>query len=146
MISKVLLAIDGSQNSLRAAEHAYKLMQMNRDMDMKVLNVVPLLAGSEEKPAYKFAGKGEDIEKNLYKRAKIILDEVMMIFNRERMDVNLAIEKGDAGEIIAACASEGKYELIVMGLRGQNEKMERDLGSVSQKVIRLADCPVTLVK
>lgn len=41
MISKVLVPVDGSQNSLRAAEHALELMKMNRYMEMTILNVVP---------------------------------------------------------------------------------------------------------
>lgn len=146
MISKVLLAIDGSQNALRAAEHAFKLMLMNRDMKMTVLNVIPDAKSQEELPAYRFQGKNGDLEKDLYKRAKIIFDEVMMIFNRERLDAGLAIERGEAGEIIASYALTGGYELIVMGLRGQRDCRAEGLGSVSLKVVRLAECPVTLVK
>lgn len=146
MISRVLVAIDGSQNSVRAAEHALKLMDMNHEMTMTVINVIPVLDRSGETQANDPGWKVEDQEKKLYKSSKIILDEVMMIFNKNGLEVRLAIEKGDAGEIIASSAVEGSYELIIMGLRGQNDNRDRDLGSVSQKVLRLATCPVTLVK
>lgn len=146
MISKVLVPVDGSQNSLRAAEHALKVMKMNRDMEMTILNVVPVPENPDELSAFRFSGNGADNEKDLYKQSKIILDQVFTIFNKERLEVGLAIDKGDAGEKISSFAADGRYELIVMGLRGQSDRRDVDLGSVSLKVIRLAGCPVTLVK
>ena len=146
MISKVLVPVDGSQNSVRAAEHALKLMKMNRDMEMTILNVVSVPEDPEELLAFRFSGNGADNEKDLYKQSKMILDQVFTIFNKERLEVGLAIDKGDAGEKIATFAADGQYELIVMGLRGQSDQLDVDLGSVSLKVIRLVECPVTLVK
>lgn len=106
MISKVLVPVDGSQNSLRAAEHALELMKMNRYMEMTILNVVSVLEDPEELLAFRFSGQG-DVEKDLYKQSKVILDQVFTIFNKERLEVGLAIDKGDAGEKIASFPPTG---------------------------------------
>ena len=48
-------------------------------------------------------------------------------------------------EILEA-AKEGKYDLIVIGVKGISEVRETRLGSVSEKVIRNAQCPVLVIK
>ena len=50
-----------------------------------------------------------------------------------------------AREIIAA-AADGAADLIVMATHGRGEVHRRLVGSVADKVIRLAPCPVLVVK
>lgn len=54
--------------------------------------------------------------------------------------------EGDPVAEILGCAKRGEVDLIVMGSRGLGELKGLLIGSVSHKVIQLADCPVLTVK
>ena len=52
---------------------------------------------------------------------------------------------GDAAEEIVAAADRHKSEAIVVGRRGKGRLADLVFGSVSQKVVRFAGCPVVVV-
>lgn len=52
---------------------------------------------------------------------------------------------GDPADEILALAGEADYKLIVMGRRGRGAVAKLLLGSVSDKVVKSAGCPVTVV-
>jgi len=47
---------------------------------------------------------------------------------------------------IVACASAGKFDLIVVGSKGRGAIADLLLGSVAQRVLAMAQQPVLLVK
>jgi nucleotide-binding universal stress UspA family protein len=53
------------------------------------------------------------------------------------------LESGEPREAILAAAGEG-YDLIVMGTRGEATNVK--LGSIAQKVVRNASCPVLTIR
>ena len=59
---------------------------------------------------------------------------------------NDEIEQGNPAEVIVKMAKEGKYDLIAIGSHGHRTLGERVLGSVVEKVIRLAECPVVVCR
>jgi nucleotide-binding universal stress UspA family protein len=63
---------------------------------------------------------------------------------RVRMEQRL--EKGDPAETILRVASEIKCDLIVMGTQGRTGLERLVMGSVAEKVLRQATCPVLIVK
>ena len=60
--------------------------------------------------------------------------------------VNTRVEVGDPAATILAAASEEKPDFIVMGTRGLGSMKGLLMGSVSHKVVQLADCSVITVK
>jgi nucleotide-binding universal stress UspA family protein len=52
------------------------------------------------------------------------------------------LESGEPAHVIAKVAAEGKYDLIVMGTHGRTGLSHMMVGSVAEKVVRLAPCPV----
>jgi nucleotide-binding universal stress UspA family protein len=52
---------------------------------------------------------------------------------------------GDPAKEIITFAEEGHYDLIVMGRRGRGAVGKVLLGSVSDRVVKAASCPVTVV-
>lgn len=143
--SNVLLPSDGSEHSLKAAAYAAMLMKRNPDMNVTVLVVVPAsadLAGikdDEKELLMKY-------ENSLMEKGKEILDMTASVFISEGLKVNRVLEKGDPAGIIIEHSRQGHYDHIIMGSRGVSELRGLALGSVSHKVINLADCRVTLVK
>jgi nucleotide-binding universal stress UspA family protein len=65
------------------------------------------------------------------------------VFNADAAwDVQSTIRIGDPGDRIMACAEELGADLIVMATHGRNTLARLVLGSVAQKVMRHAHCPV----
>ncbi len=60
--------------------------------------------------------------------------------------VNTLVEAGDPAATILAVAGEEKPDFIVMGTRGLGTMTGLLIGSVSHKVVRLANCSVITVK
>lgn len=57
----------------------------------------------------------------------------------------LSVAVGDPGAVIAQTAEHGQYGMIVMGTRGRSQQARLPLGSVAERVVRLATCPVLTV-
>jgi nucleotide-binding universal stress UspA family protein len=62
------------------------------------------------------------------------------------LPVEHLLAEGDAGEAIVRAAREGKCDLIVLGTHGRTGLGRTLLGSVAEKVLRQALCPVLTVK
>ncbi|MFA4884645.1 MAG: universal stress protein [Desulfotomaculaceae bacterium] len=132
--SKVLLPSDGSDNSLKAAGYAARLMKTNSDMKLSVLVVVPESSGFK------------NIDQAMEDKGSEIMNKTVAVFSDNGLKVEKFIEKGDPATIIIQYAERGNYDHIIMGSRGVSELRGASIGSVSHKVIHLANCRVTLVK
>lgn len=132
--SKVLLPSDGSDNSIKAATYAARLMKLNPEMKLTVLVVVPESSGFGE------------FDSMMEAKGKEILKKTVGIFAGEGLEVEGVKQKGDPAGVIIDYAGRGNYDHIIMGSRGVGELRGVTVGSVSHKVIHLADCRVTLVK
>lgn len=132
--SRVLLPSDGSDTSLKAAAYASRLMKTNPDMKLTVLVVVPESSGFAE------------VDKAMEEKGKEIMNRTLRGFSEEGLEVEKYIEKGDPAAVIINYAERGSYDHIIMGSRGASELRGAAIGSVSHKVIHLANCRVTLVK
>jgi universal stress protein A len=60
--------------------------------------------------------------------------------------VEQAVVSGAAGREIAAFAREGGHDLVVMGTHGRTGLRHLIIGSVAERVIREAHCPVLVVR
>lgn len=61
-------------------------------------------------------------------------------------DVQLVIEMGDPGSQIVECARKRDAELIVMPSHGRTGLSHLLIGSVAERVTRLAHCPVLILR
>jgi nucleotide-binding universal stress UspA family protein len=64
---------------------------------------------------------------------------------RGARNVSVEVLIGDAAEEILGNAKSGQMDLIVLGRRGHSRLVGLLLGSVTQKVVALATCPVLVV-
>ena len=60
--------------------------------------------------------------------------------------VQTLIANGPAAETIAQCAERGGFDLVVIGTHGRRGFQRMLLGSVAERVVRLAPCPVLTVR
>jgi len=139
---KIALAIDGSRRSLRAARFLIELIKGREGTEVHVLNVQPPVRYAELLPVkkrrlakqwYRDGGENETAA------ARVLLASA-------NVPSDLHIVAGDPATSIVTLARELKCDLIVMGTRGMSKVAGLVLGSVANKVIHLADAPVTLVK
>jgi nucleotide-binding universal stress UspA family protein len=143
LINKLLLATDGSDNALHAAEQAIELMKKNPE-----LKVTALYVRSPSTNLLKFSPwvQLEDIDKEVEKIAARSIAKTLSLFEKEGLTADSATVMGEPGIEIAGYAKKNGYGWIVMGTRGMSDLSGIILGSVSHQVLHETKVPVLLVK
>lgn len=141
MIRKVLVAIDGSDASRRAARFASELAASTgaRVLLLTVLEqpqMIPL--GPLDSVGIVRTESNEDVD-----RVKRMLDELASQYPTGQAEER--VEIGSPSEVILRQATSEAVDLIVIGRRGHGALERLMLGSVSERVIRHAAVPVTVV-
>jgi nucleotide-binding universal stress UspA family protein len=77
--------------------------------------------------------------------AREALDKVVARVQKEGFSAESALRKGVAWREIIATAEQTKADLIVVGTEGRTGVGRLLLGSVAEKVVRTAPCPVLVV-
>src|SRR5699024_111092 len=139
MYKKILLAVDGSEHSLRATEEASKIASLVKDSHIEIDLVAEFSKAKDE--ILHSQGK-EELE--VSRRKKLLPTEEQL--KSRNLDYDINILHGEPGPTIIKHANEGNFDLAVIGSRGLNTLQEMVLGSVSHKVVKRVDCPVLIVK
>jgi nucleotide-binding universal stress UspA family protein len=140
MISKILVAIDGSDASMEAADYAISISkQYNSELcALHVIRADVDLFGPHETSEYMTTMRNEG-EKYLNK-VKLKANE-----NNIQIKTEIISSINIAGGIVDY-AEENNIDLLVIGTRGLSGFKKLLLGSVASKVITYAHCPVMVVK
>ena len=139
MYKKILVPIDGSEFARDAGLHALFLAKIC-DAEIIALSV------SEN---YFINGisindEVEQINQILKDRCKSDLEEFEEM-NGEDIKISSIIKEGAPAKLILEVADEENVDLIVMGSSGKSGFDRFILGSVSDKVVNAAKCPVLVV-
>jgi nucleotide-binding universal stress UspA family protein len=141
-IKEILVPVDGSENSVRAARFAMELASAV-DVGVRLFYVFP--AASVELVG--MAGMSRaDIEHAAQSSGQRVFDTIREALGGgmiERVEQQTVL--GDPAEEIVAFTERVSSVLVVLGRRGLSRMQSLLLGSVSDKVIRHARCPVTVV-
>ena len=139
---KALVPVDGSANSDRAVRHVIQLAGLCPSMDVVLLNVQPEI---DDWQVRRFLKK-EEVEAMEESKGGDALQSARAILDAAGLRYTPTVLIGPVAETIAKTALEQNCDGIVMGTRGLGAMAGALLGSVSEKVIHLADVPVTLIK
>lgn len=139
MYKKILLAADGSEHSLRAANQAIKLAKCGSN---SLIEVVYVVDSSKAKSEVLHNWNSPDIS-NLRKEK---VREVEAKLKEADLSYEVKLLKGEPGPVIVDYANHHHFDIIVIGSRGLNTLQEMVLGSVSHKVAKRANGPVLIVK
>jgi nucleotide-binding universal stress UspA family protein len=147
MFKRILVAIDGSAHSMKAAEMAIELSR-TYDTDLTFLHVTTKLNLPDQLKDYI---KGEQLAGQdllaIDEATKRIIADISVRAEAEGVKkVKTIFREGKPARTIVAYARSARIEAIVMGSRGLSELESALLGSVSHKVASLADCTVMIVK
>lgn len=131
MYKHILLAVDGSENSLRAAQNAVKIA--SEESLIELISVIPTDGST---------GNLEDLEAE--QSQKLAQEQEVVLQNHSNS--KLTIVHGPTGRMISNYANDKKVDLVVIGCRGLNPMQEMVFGSVSTYVSKNANCSTLLVK
>lgn len=144
MFRKILLPLDGSQHSQYAIPAAVSLTQGNPDREVILLRVptrpnLPVLVLKE------LAGIEQDRESRAA-QCRNYLRYIRQIHMGTGASMRTVVEEGDPAAVIVDTAVAEKADLIVMSTHGLTGVSRWILGSVTQKVLQAAPCPVLVVR
>lgn len=138
LFKRVVVAADGSDPSVRAARYAVELAEKFSSM-IDIVHVVDL---EKSRADVLHFGNKHELEKmridRLYEAEKIISDA--------GIDYEFHILEGEPGPTIINFTHEHDVDCIIMGKRGLNKFQTFLLGSVSDQVVKNANCPVLIIK
>lgn len=146
MTRKLLVASDGSDNALRAAEFAAGLAALAPDMKVTVLVVNDMLEKMKYYSPLRSPVIFEEVEVFFRDKTQEAMDRTLAVFEKYRCRVDGVVKVGNPAQEIVDFARDGGFSQIVIGSRGMGSLKGIFLGSVSSKVVQLVDCPVTIVK
>lgn len=138
----ILVPVDGSKPAMRALEHAISIAA-GTGGTIHLLNVEAPVDQFGLVPAYITVKRHREMTRE---RALKVLAPAVKRVTRARLRHEPHVEWGDTAEVIGRVARKSRCGSIVMGTRGLNAARSLIMGSVSMRVIQLADVPVTLVR
>lgn len=139
MYKNILLAADGSEHSLRAAQEAIKIASLVKECVIEMVFVVDFSKTKNE--VIHSLGK-EELD---FSRRKRLLP-MEELFKSNNLSYRIKILHGESASTIVNYANKEKFDLVIIGSRGLNSLQEMVLGSVSHKVVKRVNCPVLIVK
>ncbi len=141
MTSKILVPVDGSENSRRAFERALSLAK-STGASITAVHVI-------ENPPTVYVESQKllnELLANYRKESAKILDQFEEAAEKQGIKIESVVMEGDPASNIVNYANKEGFDMIVIGSRGLGKIKEMMLGSVSRKVIHHAHCSVLVVK
>jgi len=142
MRHKILLPVDGSESSVRAAHHVASIAKCMKDLEVHLINVQPL---GDDWMVRRMI-KRDELAKMEQEWAESAIAPIRAVLGTTGVACVDHVVQGEVAETIARLARELACDQIVMGTRGHGALRDLFLGSVAIKVLHLANVPVTLVK
>jgi nucleotide-binding universal stress UspA family protein len=155
LFHKILVPLDGSEHSLKALERATEiakkfsgkitLIHVYSVSIQPIMLPEPTTLGSPSIPILTGAEVSRIAEAAREFGNRILRDGEEKV-KAEKVQVEKKLVEGHAVEEIVRAATEGNFDLIVIGARGISHIREILLGSVTDGVIHHVHCPVLVVK
>ncbi|GAC1634471.1 MAG: universal stress protein [Chloroflexota bacterium] len=132
----ILVAYDGSEQVQRALDWA---VRMTQDARVTVISIAPTLEASPK--IADAVDPNSDIPEHRRQ-----LDEAAAILDRSGITVETVLRAGNPAEEIITTATDGDFDVILVGIRGVSAAKRFLIGSVAERVVRHATVPVLVVR
>lgn len=138
--TRIIVAVDGSEVSFRAAEHAARIAHED-GAELFALHVVPA-------PQFELKGDLADNYANARMKAKKWMKDVEDTASRNGTAVKTEILVGaySVVDAILGYAETMKADLIVTGTRGTTPSRRIQVGSVASALVEYAACAVLVIR
>ncbi|HEU4773373.1 MAG TPA: universal stress protein [Lysobacter sp.] len=139
---KILLAVDGSENSTRAAQFVVKLAKnLAEPPKITLLHVDPPLL---QAVSVKLGAQGtQDYHAD---NSRYALKGARAVLTRGKLQFEQLALVDDADKAIIKISTKQRADMIVMGSRGLNALSGLFMGSLTTKVVAQSGIPVTVVR
>ena len=140
---KLLVAIDGSENALRAARFAASLLGQSRDPGS--ITLISVHDDVALRNARRFVGKQvvdeylRDLSEQDLAGAHRMLDELEIPHDH-------IIRTGAIADEVSQAADPDQFAMVVLGSKGRTGLRDLLIGSVARRVSEISRIPVLLVK
>lgn len=156
-MKKILVPVDGSNASISAVKKSIEIGKTYNSL-IKLISVVKstehrrkdrnenlwsAVDGSIISDSVELENK---LESKYVENAQMLLDQIVTKLDFNGTKVEKQVLVGEPFEKIVETAKNGGFDLIVMGNRGFSKVKRFFVGSVTQKVISEAPCPVLVIK
>jgi nucleotide-binding universal stress UspA family protein len=139
MFKKILVAYDGSKGADRALTLA---IQLAREQEAALW----ALTVADHLPRYPATiDETDETLRTLERTLTRLQHKVRMLASEEGVTVQTITRIGHAGQAIVEAATDGGFDLLVLGRSGHSEVWGRFMGSTPDKVSRHAPCSVLIV-
>jgi nucleotide-binding universal stress UspA family protein len=133
----VVAPVDFSAQSFAAVDQALELVASPTDLHL--IHVLPVVIPAD--PGVVWTSIDDESRR---RHARLALQE--RLSDAKYQGVHLQVELGDPGHEIADYAQRIGAELIVVSSHGRTGLTRLLIGSVAERVVRLAHCPVLVLK
>ncbi|MDR5656998.1 universal stress protein [Halodesulfurarchaeum sp. HSR-GB] len=134
MYDDILLPFDGSDGAAAILHHASEIAH-RFDATIRVLYVA-------DTTRYSVTRVGEQTVDTLVGKGREVVEEAGQVLDTLATPYETDVVQGNPAPTIAAYAEEYDYDLIIQPTHGRTGLSRHVLGSVSEKVLRLASVPV----
>jgi nucleotide-binding universal stress UspA family protein len=144
-LKRILVPTDFSEHSERAAAYAVELARRYQAEEVHCIHVSDIPADLLATSAYYMTGPSEQFIEQVRREGRKSLDA----FARKHLEgapVRTAFLEGRPFVEIIRYARENQIDLIVISTHGRTGLKHALFGSVAEKVVRKAPCPVLVVK
>jgi nucleotide-binding universal stress UspA family protein len=145
MFTRILVPTDFNAPSDAALEYA-KVLAGQFGASLHVLHVVGELFATAPAGSEVYIADSPDFVTRVFEDAKVRLSHRVTAIERVRYRATTEIVTGATARSIVNYASERGMDLIVMGTHGRSGLDHLLMGSVAERVIRHAACPVMTVR
>ena len=136
---RILVAVDGSDASLRASEEAAGIAEED-GAKLLALHVVPA-------PSFESVGELGEYYKIARREAKKWLGEVERVAQSHRVEVKVNLAGAlSIVDAVIDCAEANSVDLIVIGTRGRTPSATIRVGSVASGLVEYAGCAVLVIR
>jgi len=141
MFTKILVPVDGSDNSYRALEAALVLSE-KLGSNISVINVmeqVPITHIESEKLL-------SELLEAYKKENQEILSKCSDIARQKGIAIKTVLLQGNPAPVILDYSKKENFDLVIMGSRGMGKFKELIIGSVSSKIVHHSPCAIMIIR
>lgn len=149
MFHRILLATDGSDSALRAAQAAGELAgKFNAEvLVIYVLLPVPVMEKIALETGDQFSGAGSVASiQGLSQAGERILARTARVLDQAGARYSARLERGHPAKRVCEVAQEESCDAIFIGRQGVGRAAALSWGSVAEEISRCASCSVVIVK
>lgn len=141
MYKNIIIAMDGSENAKKALDRAVVLAKLNK-AKLYIVNIIDTRTWANIE-----AHNAEKLQQEVEVFSKSLMDSYNEAELADIEDVNIIVEAGSPRTMITHEISRRvNADLIICGASGLSKTARFLLGSVSENIVRTAECDVLVIR